>query len=98
MCGNPKDFLVKYIKQQCIPQSAQLAMTYEQAAIATLTDIFLFSIPILILRESLLNLRAKISVGAILSLGALGVLGSIVRFIYVPGLIGYTNFFCRFSS
>lgn len=73
----------------------QLGLTYEQAVVSTVTDIALFCVPIAVLRHANIDRKAKISVGAILLLGSLGIIGSIVRFIYLPGLIGYEDFFCE---
>ena len=85
---------MSYLDRKCVPASAQLGLLYEQAAVTTFTDFVLAAIPVPLLYHAKMNMRAKVSVGLILGLGAAGSICSIVRFFYVKGLVNSADFFC----
>lgn len=68
-CGNPKDYLIRYIYDQCSPRDVQLALTYLSAAIGAFADWAYALIPIQIAVQANMDLRSKLSVFFILSLG-----------------------------
>jgi hypothetical protein len=84
-CGSNID---NYVNQQlydrCTPRTLDRFMSYQQAAITTLTDVVFVMLPIFILWNANMSRRSKISVGLILCLAALYVLFFISHFLANP--------------
>jgi uncharacterized membrane protein len=70
-CGNPRHFAERQMHNQCVSQRVAIALGYEQAVVATLTDVIFAVMPIPLLWNAKMDMRSKISVGFILSFGAL---------------------------
>lgn len=70
-CGNPKLYLEHTVLKQCVPKKIELGLAYEQAAVTTITDFVFALLPISLLWNAAMDRRSKLSVGLILSLGAL---------------------------
>ncbi|KAK8178132.1 hypothetical protein IWX90DRAFT_43636 [Phyllosticta citrichinensis] len=93
MCGNPKDYLVRYVADKCAPREVQRAMAYLSAAVGAFTDWTYAVLPLQIVLQANMQMRGKISVLLILSLGTIGSICSTVRIKYIEGLISTTDFF-----
>jgi hypothetical protein len=76
-CGDPRHFFDRQIKDQCISNTATVALAYQQAAVSTITDLIFAVLPVPLLWNASMDTRSKISAGLILSLGALYVLVSV---------------------
>lgn len=70
-----------------------LANANDPAAFTTLTDVFFFILPIMVLWSANMDRKSKLSVGFILCLAALGCICSMIRFRYVEGLTQIEDFF-----
>ncbi|KAJ9638321.1 hypothetical protein H2199_007008 [Coniosporium tulheliwenetii] len=92
-CGNPRYYLEKIVTQQCASPEAQHAMAYTYAAVTCATDWALAVLPIFLVCDAKLDLRSKISVWFVLSLGFIGSICSVVRFMYLDGLLDIEEFF-----
>ncbi|KAK7562411.1 hypothetical protein IWX49DRAFT_554298 [Phyllosticta citricarpa] len=93
MCGNPKDYLVRYVADECAPRDVQRALAYLSAAVGAFTDWTYAVLPLQIVLQANMQMRGKISVLLILSLGTIGSVCSTVRIKYIDGLISPTDFF-----
>ncbi|KAK7716993.1 hypothetical protein SLS57_006400 [Botryosphaeria dothidea] len=93
LCGNPKDYLVRYVYDQCAPRHVQTALAYLSAALGAAADWVYALIPIQIVVQANMDLRSKLSVLFILSLGTAGCVCSTVRLKYIEGLVSPTDFF-----
>ncbi|KAF2083946.1 hypothetical protein K490DRAFT_50332, partial [Saccharata proteae CBS 121410] len=92
MCGNPGDYLIRYVTGQCAPHDVQLALTYTHAGINLVMDWMFAVLPIQIVLQANMKRRAKILVAFILSLGAVGSICSTVRIRYVAGLVSTSDY------
>jgi hypothetical protein len=70
-CGNPNEFLVKYLASQCVPRKVLFFTGFLQAAVNTLTDLSFAAIPFFLLKGSRLPKRVKFYVGGILILATM---------------------------
>ncbi|KAH7407070.1 hypothetical protein DE146DRAFT_418454 [Phaeosphaeria sp. MPI-PUGE-AT-0046c] len=93
-CGPDIDH---YVEQQllhrCTPRTLDRFMAYQQATVTTVTDLVFFTLPMFILWNANMCRRDKVSVGFVLSLAALGVVCSALRFRYVDALTEVYDFF-----
>ncbi|KAF2874143.1 hypothetical protein BDV95DRAFT_604345 [Massariosphaeria phaeospora] len=86
-CGNPNKLADNLMgSKKCLPKDFQLAAGYIYGVINVLADWTFVLVPICILVESDMERRAKISVGIVMGLGAVGSISSILRMVYLPGL------------
>ncbi|KAF2033980.1 hypothetical protein EK21DRAFT_57466 [Setomelanomma holmii] len=93
-CGpNLDHYVMQQLAHQCTPQTLDRFVAYTQAAVTTLTDLVFLFLPVFILWNANMTRQSKISVGFILSLAALGVICSGLRFRYVDGLTQVDDFF-----
>jgi hypothetical protein len=92
-CGNPRLYLENTLQRKCVRKSVEVGLAYEQATVTTLTDWVFALLPIPLLWNASMDLRSKLSVGFILSLGAFGSICSIVRFKYIDSLGDRDDFF-----
>ncbi|EKG12445.1 hypothetical protein MPH_10401 [Macrophomina phaseolina MS6] len=93
LCGNPKDYLIRYVYDQCAPRHVQTALAYLSAALGAAADWTYALIPVQIVVQANMDLRSKLSVLFILSLGTAGCVCSTVRLKYIEGLVSPTDFF-----
>ncbi|GME31676.1 hypothetical protein GTA08_BOTSDO11494 [Neofusicoccum parvum] len=93
LCGNPKDYLIRYIYDQCAPRHVQTALAYLSAALGAAADWTYALIPIQIVVQANMDLRSKLSVLSILSLGTAGCVCSTIRLKYIGGLVSPDEFF-----
>ncbi|OCK82007.1 hypothetical protein K432DRAFT_294167 [Lepidopterella palustris CBS 459.81] len=93
-CGpHPGHYLTMQLEGKCASRSVNLLFLYMHAAVTTVTDWIFALLPVFILWDSKMDIRTKISVGFILSLGAVGSICSIIRFRYIDGLTRTDDFF-----
>ncbi|KAF2396458.1 hypothetical protein EJ06DRAFT_240883 [Trichodelitschia bisporula] len=93
MCGDPRNYLQNRLNHKCVGRNVEVALAYEQAAVTTATDWIFALLPIPMLWNTSMDLRSKLSVGFVLSLGALGSICSMIRFKYIEGLGSHDDFF-----
>ncbi|KAH8708461.1 hypothetical protein GQ44DRAFT_752789 [Phaeosphaeriaceae sp. PMI808] len=87
-CGDPAQFADAMMgSKKCLPKTFQLTTGYLYGAINVISDWTFVLIPISVLLDSDLDRRAKISVGIVMALGAIGSVSSILRMVYLKGLI-----------
>lgn len=87
-CGDPAkiaDVLVG--SKKCLPTTFILSTGYLYGAINVIADWTFVLIPICVLLESDLDRRSKISVSIVMGLGAIGSISSIMRMVYLKGLL-----------
>jgi hypothetical protein len=70
-CGDPRKFAENLVNKRCVSQRVSVGLAYEQASSSVITDLAFATMPIFLLWNVNLNVRAKISAGLIMSLGAL---------------------------
>lgn len=93
-CGsNLDEYVMRQLINKCTPKGLDLFISYQQAAVTTLTDLVFVALTLLILWNANMSLRSKLSVGIILCLAALGCICSAIRFRYIEGLAETTDFF-----
>ncbi|KAH9870096.1 hypothetical protein J1614_007018 [Plenodomus biglobosus] len=93
-CGaNVDQYVLQQLQNKCTSQTLDLFVAYQSASFNTLTDLVFLVLPIIILWNSNMDRKSKISVGFILCLAALGCICSIIRFRYVAGLTEVDDFF-----
>lgn len=103
-CGDPRRYFDEVVAQalgaatRCSPRRVDLAFIYLNAAVTAGSDWLFALLPVPLLWSSTMDARTKLSVGFILSLGALSSVCSLVRFRYLAGLTDYENFFCTAPS
>lgn len=90
-CGNPVDFLVHELKNECIPWSILSPLNYTHASLNAITDWVCAILPIFVLQRSNMPTKAKWSVCGLMVLGALGSVCSLVRLAYIQ-ILHNTNF------
>ncbi|OJD34568.1 uncharacterized protein BKCO1_22000102 [Diplodia corticola] len=93
LCGNPKDYLIRYVYDQCAPRHVQSALAYLSASIGAAADWVYALIPIQIVAQANMDMRSKLSVFFILSVGTVGCVCSTIRLKYIGGLVSPTDFF-----
>ncbi|KAH3967757.1 hypothetical protein HBH52_185170 [Parastagonospora nodorum] len=87
-CGDPSKIADTLLgSQKCLPAAFGLATGYLYGAINVIADWTFVLIPITVLLDSELDRRSKISVSIVMALGAVGSVSSIMRMVYLRGLI-----------
>ncbi|KAF1844212.1 uncharacterized protein K460DRAFT_388086 [Cucurbitaria berberidis CBS 394.84] len=87
-CGKPADLADSLIgSSSCLPSAFLLTTGYLYGVINVIADWTFVLIPISILVDSELDRRAKISVSVVMGLGAIGSVSSILRMVYLKGLM-----------
>jgi hypothetical protein len=93
-CGpNLNKYVMQQLMDRCTSKGLDLFISYQQAAVTTLTDLVFVVLTLLILWNANMSLRSKVSVGFILCLAALGCICSAIRFRYIEGLAQTSDFF-----
>ncbi|KAL1305796.1 hypothetical protein AAFC00_003960 [Neodothiora populina] len=92
-CGNPNDFLVSEMEGKCIKISALKPMNYASSSLNALTDWIYVFFPLAVVWKARMPLSSKLSVGFLLSMGAMGSISSLIRIAYIPGLAPGPHFF-----
>jgi hypothetical protein len=86
-CGNPARFAGSVVgSQQCLPTAIGLGAGYAYGIVNVLADWTFVLIPIVVLLDSKMDRRSKISVSVVMGLGAIGSIASIFRMVYLEGL------------
>lgn len=87
-CGNPAKITDTLLNSRhCLPRGFILATGYLYGIINIIADWTFVLIPICVLMDSKLDQRSKISVSIIMGLGAIGSISSIMRMVYLEGLL-----------
>jgi hypothetical protein len=87
-CGDPRRIADAYLgSKQCRPSGFVLATGYIYGVINIIADWTFVLIPISVLIGSDLDRRSKISVSIVMALGAVGSISSILRMVYLKGLL-----------
>ncbi|PVH91831.1 hypothetical protein DM02DRAFT_702733 [Periconia macrospinosa] len=87
-CGNPAKFTNTLLgSRRCLPRAFILSTGYLYGAVNIIADWTFVLIPICVLVDSNLDRRAKISVSIVMALGAVGSVSSIMRMVYLKGLL-----------
>lgn len=99
-CGDPSKIADTLLgSQKCLPVAFGLATGYLYGAINVIADWTFVLIPITVLLDSELDRRSKISVSIVMALGAVGSVSSIMRMVYLRGLIHVpTGLSCTYPS
>ncbi|KAF2008983.1 hypothetical protein BU24DRAFT_402303 [Aaosphaeria arxii CBS 175.79] len=93
-CGpNLDNYVYRQLAWKCTPRPLDRFFAYQSASVTTVTDCVFAVLPIFMLWNATMDRRAKLSVGFILSLGALGCICSMIRFQYVDGLTQIQDYF-----
>jgi hypothetical protein len=72
VCGNPHDFPLRIqLEEHCAPKKFQIAISYVQAALNTITDVTFAIVPFWLLNNSMLPRNLKIYVIGILGLATM---------------------------
>ncbi|KAF3039420.1 hypothetical protein E8E12_009173 [Didymella heteroderae] len=88
VCGDPAKLADTLVgSEKCLPAGFILATGYLYGIINIIADWTFVLIPIVILIDSDIDRRAKISVSIIMGLGAIGSVSSILRMVYLEGLL-----------
>ncbi|CAG8983008.1 hypothetical protein HYALB_00003587 [Hymenoscyphus albidus] len=87
-CNPAPYFWTQYLGAQgtCLPSSWITITTYTHGAVSVVSDWTLGILPVFLLWDLQMNVRTKIMVGLILSLGAVGSVSTIVRLPYIQQL------------
>jgi hypothetical protein len=87
-CGDPAKIADTLLgSKKCLPVAFGLTTGYIYGAINVIADWTFVLIPITVLLDSKLDRRSKISVSMVMALGAVGSVSSIMRMVYLRGLI-----------
>ncbi|EMD58572.1 hypothetical protein COCSADRAFT_264020 [Bipolaris sorokiniana ND90Pr] len=93
-CGPDLDqYLIRELIRDCTPIQLDIFMAYQQAVFNSVTDIAFLFMPALVLWNSPMERRAKISVGIILVVATLGAVCSLIRFKYIKGVLKNGDYF-----
>ncbi|KAF2641983.1 hypothetical protein P280DRAFT_449381 [Massarina eburnea CBS 473.64] len=88
VCGNPANLGEALLgSKRCLPTGFTLATGYLYGIINVIADWIFTLIPILILVQSDMDRRSKISVGIVMSFAAIGSISSILRMVFLKGLL-----------
>ncbi|OCL01555.1 hypothetical protein AOQ84DRAFT_401738 [Glonium stellatum] len=94
-CGLPTELLEYVVSGQgCLPTDVLLGFGYTYSAISIIADWVFVVIPIFMLAETSIDRRSKVSVGVIIALGAVGSISSVIRLVYLKGILFGKDFFC----
>ncbi|KAH7406883.1 hypothetical protein DE146DRAFT_676194 [Phaeosphaeria sp. MPI-PUGE-AT-0046c] len=89
VCGNPAKIADTMLgSKKCLPTGLILATGYLYGTLNVIADWTFVLIPISVLLDSELDRRSKISVSLVMALGAVGSVSSIMRMVYLRGLVG----------
>lgn len=89
VCGDPAKIADTMLgSKKCLPAGLILATGYIYGVLNVIADWTFVLVPISILVDSDLDRRSKISVSLVMVLGAVGSVSSVMRMIYLKGLIG----------
>ncbi|ENI01638.1 hypothetical protein COCC4DRAFT_147400 [Bipolaris maydis ATCC 48331] len=95
-CGpNLDQYLIRELMRDCTPIQLDIFMAYQQAVFNSITDVAFLFMPVLLLWNSPMERRAKISVGIILVVATLGAVCSLIRFKYIKGVLKNGDYFYR---
>lgn len=87
-CGDPKHIADTYLgTRKCLSTTFILTTGYLYGAINVIADWTFVLIPISVLIDSDLDRRSKISVSIVMALGAVGSVSSILRMVFLKGLL-----------
>ncbi|KAL5115708.1 hypothetical protein ACEQ8H_006420 [Pleosporales sp. CAS-2024a] len=87
-CGNPTNMADAVLgSKKCLPAALVLISGYCYGVINIIADWTFVLIPITVLLDSELDRRSKMSVSIVMALGAIGSVSSIMRIIFLRGLI-----------
>lgn len=88
VCGDPAKLADSFVgSKKCFPVGFILATGYLYGTINVIADWTFVLIPIVILVDSDIDRRSKISVSIVMGLGAIGSVSSILRMVYLEGLL-----------
>ena len=88
VCGDPAKIADTLVgSKKCLPTGFILATGYLYGIINVVADWTFVLIPIAILVDSDIDRRSKISVSVVMGLGAIGSVSSILRMVYLKGLL-----------
>jgi hypothetical protein len=86
-CGNPARFEGSVVgSHKCLPTAIGLGAGYAYGIVNVLADWTFVLVPIVVLLDSKMDRRSKISVSVVMGLGAIGSIASILRMVYLEGL------------
>jgi hypothetical protein len=87
-CGDPRKIADAFLgSKKCLPSTFILTTGYIYGILNVIADWTFVLIPISVLIESDLDRRSKISVSLVMALGAVGSVSSILRMVYLKGLL-----------
>ena len=87
-CGDPRKIADAFLgSKQCLPSAFVLATGYIYGIVNIIADWTFVLVPISVLIGSDLDRRSKISVSIVMALGATGSVSSILRMVYLKGLL-----------
>jgi hypothetical protein len=87
-CGNPAKIADALLgSEKCLPTSFILSTGYLYGSLNVIADWTFVLLPISVLIDSELDRRSKISISIVMALGAVGSVSSIMRMVYLRGLI-----------
>ncbi|KAK6001916.1 hypothetical protein QM012_002406 [Aureobasidium pullulans] len=92
-CGKPKDLLINAARGKCISDEVLMPMIYISGILNAAVDVVFAGLPAIVLWNSMMPRRAKISAGILLSMGCIGTVASIIRIAYLGGLVNGAKFF-----
>ncbi|KAJ4330244.1 hypothetical protein N0V87_010166 [Didymella glomerata] len=88
VCGDPAKLADSLVgSKKCLPAAFILTTGYLYGCINVIADWTFVLIPIVILIDSDIDRRSKISVSIVMGLGAIGSVSSILRMVYLEGLL-----------
>jgi hypothetical protein len=87
-CGNPAKIADTLLgSKHCLPSAFILGSGYLYGTLNVIADWTFVLVPISVLIDSELDTRSKVSVSIVMALGAVGSISSIMRMVYLRGLI-----------
>lgn len=86
-CRKPKNLLINAARGKCISDGVIMPMLYISGILNSVVGVIFAILPVIVLSNSMMPLRAKISAGILLSMGCIGTIASIVRIAYLDGLM-----------
>lgn len=85
------------IKGKCMNQETPLKVSYVQSGFAIITDLFLSGSPIAILWKVQINLKKKVAICALMSLGLMATVANALRNVFIPNLTAKDETCMNFS-
>lgn len=101
VCGSPANIADSFIgtrAKHCAPVWVVLSTGYIYGIINVVADWIFTLIPIVILMDSQMDRRSKISVGVVMGFAAIGSISSIMRMVYLKGLLFEGSVSSKFKS